>query len=382
MPISMAWAATTRACEAFAERRSNRSAAAALPIAEARLESGPPLSQTAISELQKIYAKNEPIRSWQIIGPFPENTPDSLNISPVSGIDHLPADLKGADKKPLEWKKTGATREGFVDLAGKFDPHEHVYAYAVCELNSPTERDLTLGMGHDDGLVLWVNGKKVYEDLGNHGWEAEQFHAAAHLIAGRNVIVAKITQDAGPWGFSVSYAAGRKGKLFDVDTRSTDVKTYDAFSVGHDGDAARGLVLFHNAQGIGCIKCHAVAGKGGIVGPDLTGVGSKYNRAQLIESVLYPSKQIESGYEQTIIRTKDGNIQAGVVRGETDADVTLYDSAANKIVVRKTDVEQRKISPVSVMPEGLQAGLSHQQFADLIAYLQSLKEVFAEEVAA
>ncbi|HET6248066.1 MAG TPA: PVC-type heme-binding CxxCH protein [Tepidisphaeraceae bacterium] len=348
--------------------------AAALPVAEARLDNGPPLSKTAIAELQRIYAKNEPIKNWQIIGPFPIDAPDSLKAASVTDLRHLPTDLKSADKKSLAWKKTGSTREGFVDLAAQFEPHEHVYAYAVAELNSPLDRDMTFAMGHDDGLALWVNGSKVYEDLGNHGWEADQFHAAGHLVKGRNIIIAKITQDAGPWGFSVSYAGEHKGKLFEMDTKSTDVKTYDAFAVGHDGDASRGAALFQNAQGLGCIKCHTVSGKGGNVGPDLSAVATKYNRAQLIESVLYPSKQIEPGYEQTMIRTKDGNVSAGVVRNETDKDVTMYDSAANKIVIRKADINVRKISPVSVMPEGLQAALTHQQFADLIAYLQSLKQ--------
>ena len=338
------------------------------------MENGPPLSHTAIAELQRIFSKSDPVKNWQIIGPFADNAPDTLHAGAIKDLNHLTKGSESADKKPLEWKKANSTRDGFVDLAAQFDPHEHVYAYAVAELDSPAARDLTLGMGHDDGLALWVNGVKLYEDLGNHGWEADQFHAAAHLIAGKNVIVAKITQDAGPWGFSVSYAGERKGKLFEIDTKSTDVKTYDAFAVGHDGDASKGAALFQNAQGLGCIKCHTINGKGGNVGPDLSAVATKYNRAQLIESVLYPSKQIAPGYEQTQIRTKDGNVQSGVVRNETDKEIALYDSSANKIVVRKADIDVRKISPVSIMPEGLQAGLTHQQFADLISYLQSLKE--------
>ncbi|HZK80681.1 MAG TPA: HEAT repeat domain-containing protein, partial [Humisphaera sp.] len=347
---------------------------AALPIIEARLENGPPLSKLAISELQKIYIKAEAIKNWQIIGPFDIDALDPVKAAAVKDMNHLPADLKDVNRKPVEWKKVATSREGFVDLASQFNPHEHVYAYAVAEMNSPFDRDLPLEMGSDDGLVLWVNGQVVFKDLGNHGWQANEFHATAHLVKGRNVIVAKITQDAGPWGFSVAYAGERKGKLFEIDTKSTEVKTYDVFAVGHEGNPAEGSKLFHNAQAIGCVKCHAIAGQGGIVGPDLTGVGVKYNRAQLIESVLYPSKQIAPGYEQSLIRTKDGNVVAGVVRGETDRDVTLYDSSANKFVVRKADIDVRKLSNVSVMPEGLQAGLTHQQFADLISYLQSLKE--------
>jgi putative membrane-bound dehydrogenase-like protein len=364
------------AFEAMGRMRAHKAIGpAALPVAESRLENGPPLSRTAIAELQRIFSKSDPVKNWQIIGPFAESAPDSLHAAAIKDLDHLPADLKGPDGKPLEWKKSSTSREGYVDLSSQFEPHEHVYAYAAAELNSPVERDLALTMGSDDGLILYLNGVEIFRDLNNHAWQADQFHADVHLLKGRNIFVARITQDTGPWGFSVAYTAEHKGKLFEIDTKSTDVKTYDAYAIGHEGEANKGSALFHNAQALGCIKCHAVAGKGGIVGPDLTGVGSKYNRAQLIESVLYPSKQIAPGYEQSQIRTKDGNVQSGVIRNETDQEVTLYDSSANKIVVRKADIAGRKTSNVSVMPEGLQAGLTHQQFADLIAYLQSLKEV-------
>jgi len=348
--------------------------AQALPAVEARLLVQPAPSKMAINELQRIYSKNVPIKSWQIIGPFAQDAAEPLHSQSITTVNRLPKGLKGAGGKPVEWKRVNTTREGFVDLAAQFDPHEHVFAYAVSELTVPTEYDMPLEMGSDDGLILWVNGKEVFKDLNNHSWSANEFHATAHLNAGRNILVARITQDAGPWGFSVAYAGERKGKLFEFNNKSIDPKLYDAYATSHQGDAAKGVVTFHNPAGVGCIKCHAVAGQGGNVGPDLTGVAIKYNKAQIIESVLYPSKQIESGYEQTIIRTKDGNVQAGVVRRETDAEVTLYDSSANKIVVRKADIDVRKTSKVSVMPEGLQAGMSHQQFADLIAYLMSLKE--------
>lgn len=351
--------------------------AQALPTVEARLDEQPPLPKMAITELQRIYSRNIPIRSWQILGPFAADGPDAVKTESITGAsaNQLPAArIKGATGQPVQWKKVNATRQGFVDLAAQFDPHEHVYAYAVAEVNVPTDFEMPLTMGSDDGLILWVNGQQVFKDLNNHSWVADEFHATAHLKAGRNVFFAKITQDAGPWGFSVAYAGERKGKLFELNNKSADPKTYDAYATTHAGDPAKGSIIFHNTAGVGCIKCHTVSGQGGNVGPDLTGVAAKYNRAQIIESVLYPSKQIESGYEQTIIRTKDGNVQAGVVRGETDAEVTLYDSSANKIVIRKADIDVRKTSNVSVMPEGLQAGLSHQQFADLIAYLTSLKE--------
>ncbi|MDB5302665.1 MAG: putative rane-bound dehydrogenase, partial [Phycisphaerales bacterium] len=346
----------------------------ALPAVEARLDAAPPLSKTAITELQRIYAKAQPITRWHIIGPFPEGTPDPVDAQKLASTARLPQGIKAAGGKELQWKQPRTTREGFVDLYAEFDPHEHVYAYAVAEVES-AERDVELVMGSDDGLALWVNGQEVYKDLNNHGWTPDEFHAKAHLKAGKNIFVAKITQDGGPWGFSVACSVEQTGKLFALDTKSADPKAYDAYAMAHEGDAAKGAAIFRNAAGVGCVKCHKIGNDGGNVGPELGSVGAKYNRAQLIESVLYPSKLIAAGYEQTLIRTKDGNVQAGVIRGETDAEVTLFDSSANKIVVRKADIAVRKTSNISVMPEGLQAGLTQPQFADLIAYLQTLKEL-------
>jgi putative heme-binding domain-containing protein len=103
-------------------------------------------------------------------------------------------------------------------------------------------------------------------------------------------------------------------------------------------------------------------------------VGAKYDRAKLVESVLEPSKQIFDGYQQTVIRTKDGDVQSGVIRAETDAEVTLFDSAAQPHVIRKADIASRKLSELSLMPEGLEQGMTQQELADLISFLESQKE--------
>jgi putative heme-binding domain-containing protein len=55
-----------------------------------------------------------------------------------------------------------------------------------------------------------------------------------------------------------------------------------------------------------CVACHKIGNEGGEIGPALTGVGTKYDRAFLTDSILFPSKQILDGYHQTIVRLKDG----------------------------------------------------------------------------
>lgn len=166
-----------------------------------------------------------------------------------------------------------------------------------------------------------------------------------------------------------------KMKLYQFDTKALAPEAFLAFARSHEGDAKNGKRIFNDANGAGCIKCHKVENKGGDVGPALDGVGGKYPRDFLVESILYPSKQILDGYQQTVIKRKsNGNIEQGVLKLESDTEVVLADAAAQRITIKKDDIASRKLSNVSVMPEGLQTALKPEEFADLVAYLETLKE--------
>lgn len=167
----------------------------------------------------------------------------------------------------------------------------------------------------------------------------------------------------------------RTGKLYMFDTKALSPEAFLAFAKSHTGDANRGKKIFSDQNGVGCIKCHKVANNGGDVGPALDGVGGKYPRDFLVDSILYPSKQILDGYQQTMIKRKsNGNLEAGIVRAETADSVTLVDSGGQKIEIKKDDIVSRKLSNISLMPEGLQTALKPEEFADVVAYLESLKE--------
>ena len=168
----------------------------------------------------------------------------------------------------------------------------------------------------------------------------------------------------------------RTGKLYKFDTKALSPEAFLAFAKTHTGDPIHGKKIFMDQNGAGCIKCHKVTNNGGDVGPALDGVGGKYPRDFLVDSILYPSKQILDGYQQTMIKRKsNNNLEAGIVRAETETEVTLVDSAGQKIIIRKDDIATRKISNISLMPEALQTALKPEDFADVIAYLESLKEV-------
>ena len=151
-------------------------------------------------------------------------------------------------------------------------------------------------------------------------------------------------------------------------------ESYASYALSTRGDAGRGRAIFEDAKGAGCNRCHRVKGAGGEVGPDLSNIGGKFAREHLVESVLEPSRQIVEGYRSTIVALEDGRVFTGLVKSETADRLTLVDIEAREQTVLKQDIAGRKFADVSIMPEGLAAKLTRPQFADLIAYLQSLRD--------
>ncbi len=148
---------------------------------------------------------------------------------------------------------------------------------------------------------------------------------------------------------------------------------YSVFALANRGDAGRGRALFHDAMGLGCTKCHRVRGEGGEGGPDLSHIAANYGRAELAEAVLFPSKRVADGFRLTTIALVSGEILSGIVVEETRERLSLIDGRGTKHSLRKSEIEERTQSDSSSMPEGLQTGLTFQEFADLIAFLESLK---------
>jgi putative membrane-bound dehydrogenase-like protein len=169
------------------------------------------------------------------------------------------------------------------------------------------------------------------------------------------------------------HALAASGRLFVVATAIPSAEAYMTFAREHKGDAARGRALFHEQDALGCLKCHRVSGSGGDVGPDLSTVGNQLDRAKLAESVLYPSRAIREGYQSVTAATLDGRVVTGLLRSESAVTLTLRDADGNDHTIPKAEIEERKKSTTSLMPDGLHLDLSQQDFADLISFLESLK---------
>ncbi|HUR45858.1 MAG TPA: PQQ-dependent sugar dehydrogenase [Candidatus Saccharimonadales bacterium] len=152
------------------------------------------------------------------------------------------------------------------------------------------------------------------------------------------------------------------------------LRQYADFPMGRDGNPARGKELFFNDDRVGCAKCHTVDGSASKAGPDLMAAGDKFPRRELIRSVLEPSAAIAVGYGATAVETKSGESYLGIVKQVTDAWIELVAADGKHVRIPAVDIAEQRGSTVSLMPEGLQAGMSLQEFTDLVEYLASLKQ--------
>ncbi|MFN0197740.1 MAG: PQQ-dependent sugar dehydrogenase [Planctomycetaceae bacterium] len=140
-----------------------------------------------------------------------------------------------------------------------------------------------------------------------------------------------------------------------------------------EGDPERGKELFTTAAGIQCKNCHKIGMVGKEVGPELSQIGKKYDRAKLLESILEPSKLIEQKFITWLVETTQGTIHTGLLIRQSDAEIVLRDAQDKELVFARADVEQFLPQRQSLMPELLLRDMSKEQVADLLAYLETLK---------
>ncbi len=132
----------------------------------------------------------------------------------------------------------------------------------------------------------------------------------------------------------------------------------------------RGKEAFAAAQ---CLACHRFGNEGGAIGPDITAVSSRFARADVLSSILEPSKVISEQYQNTTVFKKDGDDVTGRLLEETGAMlVLLTDPLKNtKVEVKSSEVKERRPSKLSPMPEGLVNVLTKEDILDLLAYIES-----------
>lgn len=135
------------------------------------------------------------------------------------------------------------------------------------------------------------------------------------------------------------------------------------------GDAKAGRQVFSRI----CVSCHKVGTEGAELGPDLTNVGERLKRAEIVESLIDPNAKVDPKFNATNISTKDGDEYSGIVASEAGDTIIFVVGAGQKQSIPKSQVERRTVLSISPMPEGLPQTMGPQEFVDLIEFLASQK---------
>ena len=336
--------------------------------------------------VERALTRFTPVEGWKVIGPFARTTPTVFVGEPAIafGRVHL-----GAGEKPIAWTPADADpatgRVVLDDLkAGAGDKGGFGYdtngspdlaAFGFAEVMSDKERPALLLIGSSGSILVTLNERVVlnYSNFAGRAYAPDSDLVPVKLKAGKNRLLVKSRQGIGAWSFGVrlsepsAIASAARPPGFDPEL-------YRAFAAEHDGNARFGEAIFFDSKGIGCARCHAANGRGKAdLGPDLTGLALKYDKAELIRSVLEPSARIATGFQPVLVSTADGMVHSGLVRAESEALLDLADADGKVTRISKPSIEERRVGDVSLMPAGLVEPLSPQEFADLIAYLESLK---------
>src|SRR5215469_7964774 len=156
--------------------------------------------------------------------------------------------------------------------------------------------------------------------------------------------------------------------------RSVEVKA----SVQPEGNVAHGKELFFGPGA--CSNCHMIDGKGGRLGPDLSGVGSARSTEAIVESVRNPSKRLAGGiqeatkefpqeYETVKVETRDGQKLTGVVLNQDNFTLQMMDTNEKLHLFEKEQLKSMEKSRESLMPTYDQKMLSEKDLRDIVAYL-------------
>lgn len=125
-----------------------------------------------------------------------------------------------------------------------------------------------------------------------------------------------------------------------------------------------------------CQQCHTLFGEGGKVGPDITGANRK-DLNYLLHNILDPSAVMAKEYQPSVLVTDSGRVITGIIKEENDQIVKIQ--TPNELVeVPANEIEARKTSDKSMMPDDLLKNLSQVQVQSLISYLSSSNQVALE----
>jgi len=202
--------AVADACTAIADRLAASNRDQAIRVYKQIVEGKPPahVARQMMRRLQglgvhfDLAGRQGFVTSWWVIGPF-----DARNFKAAKKrrFPEEKVELKKAYKvgrQTLRWRRVhGDDPRGIFDLARHFHKRHNVLAYAYAELGSPTAREVCVRLARDDGLTVWLNGERIYDEMKPGPTAIDQSVVAGKLVKGINRILVKCANAGGNWNF-------------------------------------------------------------------------------------------------------------------------------------------------------------------------------------
>lgn len=129
-------------------------------------------------------------------------------------------------------------------------------------------------------------------------------------------------------------------------------------------DIARGPQIFTT----NCSACHQVGGQGGLIGPQLDGIGNR-GAERLCEDILDPNRNVDAHFHIHTLQFKDGTVMSGFVKGEAGQVIIMADAAGQEHRVSRSDLTKDETTPMSLMPPVFGQTISEKDFLDLLGWL-------------
>jgi putative heme-binding domain-containing protein len=194
-------------------------------------------------------------------------------------------------------------------------------------------------LGSSNGtLSVWLNGRRIFQRKEVRPYRPDSDRFDATLDKGLNVLLVEVSRSR----VNTLFHVGLRRK-----TSTADHERLTQAALTRAGNPERGRTLFFNMTKSQCLKCHRLGEQGEKIGPELTGVGKRFARIHIIESILDPSRTIAPSFETLTVALKDGRSITGTRITETADELTLGDREGKKHVVAKTDIETRQTDPRS-----------------------------------
>jgi putative membrane-bound dehydrogenase-like protein len=302
----------------------------------------------------EVQAGSGILPGWRVSGPWPASETAAL------------VKRFGERAPPGEpgWQMAFATgAESRLQLPVKDAAKEELWlAYTEVDVSQPTAVEfLASSRG---SLQVWLNGRSLHRRDQPRTFQIDSDRFSDTLAAGTNRLL-------------VQTASVKAGAEFHLRFRRKSAKAQHErliqAALTRGGNVEAGRRLFFDTDKSLCLKCHRLGEQGERVGPELTGVGGRFSRIYLVESILEPSRTIAPSFGTLVVGLKNGKTVSGVKVDESATSLTLADNQGQKHVIPRADIEELSASAISVMPEGLEQRFTEEEFINLIAFLGSQK---------